>query len=167
MQGVSASITSSASTTAKGSPPTSSTARSTAWPRPSASFWRDVGNVDHVGDAAHDGQQILFLAAFEEVLEFEADVEVILDGGFAAPGDDDDVLNPGVDRFFDAVLNDGLVDDRQHLFGLGLGGGQKAGSQPGGGENGFANFSGHPLQFRLPPRDLATGYNSGVRCRST
>ena len=39
-QGVGASITSSASSTAKGSSPTSSRAVSTACPRPSASFWR-------------------------------------------------------------------------------------------------------------------------------
>ena len=110
----------------------------------------DVGDVDHVGDAAHDGQQVLLAARFQQVFQLEADVEMIFDGGLAAAGDDDDVLNAGMDRLFHAVLDDGLVDDGQHLLGLRLGGGQKSGAQPGGGENGFANFGGHLLQFVLP-----------------
>ena len=83
----------------------------------------------------------------EQVLQLEADVEVVLDGGLAAAGDDDDVLNAGVDRLLHAVLDDGLVHQGQHLLGLRLGGGQKSGAQPGGGEDGFANFGWHHLQF--------------------
>ena len=44
--------------------------------------------------------------------------------------------------FFDAVLNDGLVDEREHFLGLGFGGGQEARAEAGGGENGFADFHG-------------------------
>ena len=63
----------------------------------------------------------------------------------AAPGDDDDVLNAGMHGFLDAVLDDGLVYKRQHLFGLGLGGGQEAGAETGGGEHGFSNLGCHTV----------------------
>jgi len=80
------------------------------------------------------------------VFEFKTDVEVVFNGGFAAAGHHDDVGDTGVDRFFDAVLNNGLVDERQHLFGLRFRGREEAGSETGGGENGFANFrGGHSL----------------------
>ena len=46
---------------------------------------------------------------------------------------------PDGDRFFDAVLDDRLVDQRQHFLGLRLGGGQEAGAETGGGEDGFAD----------------------------
>ena len=67
-------------------------------------------------------------------------IEVVFHGAFAAAGDDDDVLDARCDRLFDAVLDDGLVDQRQHLFGDDLGGGQKTRAQAAGGENNFANF---------------------------
>ena len=78
----------------------------------------------------------------EEVFQLEADVEMVFDGGFAAAGDHNNVGDAGMDGFFDAVLDDGLVDEGQHLFGLGLGGGEETGPETGGWENGFANFRG-------------------------
>ena len=107
----------------------------------------DIGDVDHVRDAADDRQQVLLAARFQQVFQLEADVEMIFDGGFAAAGDDDDVLNARVERLLHAVLDNGLVHDGQHLFGLGLGGGKEAGAKPGGWENCFSNFGWHLLQF--------------------
>ena len=52
-------------------------------------------------------------------------VEVVFHGAFAATGDDDDVFDAGGNSLFDAVLNDGLVDEGQHLLGDDLGGGQE------------------------------------------
>jgi hypothetical protein len=40
-------------------------------------------------------------------------------------------------------LNDGLIDQREHFFGLGFGGREEAGAEAGCGENGFAEFHGH------------------------
>ena len=72
-------------------------------------------------------------------LELDRDVEVILDRVLAAAGDEDDVVDAGRDRFFDAVLNDRLVDERQHFLGLRLGGGKEARAEAGGGKDGFAD----------------------------
>ena len=74
---------------------------------------------------------------------------MVFDGLLAAAGDDEDLIAAGGHGFFDAVLNDGLVDDGQHFLGLGFGGGQEAGAEAGGGENGFADFHGHRAMWRL------------------
>ena len=79
------------------------------------------------------------------MLQLEADIEVIFDRGLAAAGDDDDVLDSGMNGFLDSVLDQRLIHQRQHLFGLGLGGWKKPGAKPGGGEDGFANFCVHQL----------------------
>ena len=72
-------------------------------------------------------------------LELDRDVEMILDRVLAAAGDEDDVVDARRDRFLDAVLDDRLVDERQHFFRLRLGRRQEAGAEPGGGKDGFAN----------------------------
>ena len=106
-------------------------------------FLADVGNVDHVGDGAHDLEQIGLLALLQHFFQFVADIEVIFDGLFAAAGDDDDLVAAGGERFFHAVLDDRFIHQRQHFFGLGFGGGQEARAQSGGGKDGFANSHGH------------------------
>ena len=80
-------------------------------------------------DAARDGEQFFFAAALERGVEFEAVIEVVFHGAFAASGDDDDVLDAGGHRFFNAVLDDGLVDKSQHLFGYDFGGREKASAE--------------------------------------
>ena len=74
----------------------------------------------------------------------------------AAAGHDDDVLDAGMQRLLHAVLDDRLVDDRQHLLRLRLGGGQEPGAEPGGGKDSFSNFGGHLLQFAAPLPHFAT-----------
>ena len=64
---------------------------------------------------------------------------MVLDRVFAAARDDHDPLDPGVARLLDDVLDEGPVDQGQHLLGLGLGGRQEARTQARGGENGDAN----------------------------
>jgi hypothetical protein len=71
----------------------------------------------------------MLAALFQRRVQFEAVVEVVLHRALAAAGDDDDVLDPRRDRLFHAVLDDGLVHQRQHLFGNHLGGRQKARAQ--------------------------------------
>ena len=103
----------------------------------------DVREVDHVRDLADLGELLALAARLEERLELDRDVEVILDGVLAAAGDEDDVVDARRDRFLDAVLDDRLVDERQHLLGLRLGGGQEAGAEARSGKHGFAHDRGH------------------------
>jgi hypothetical protein len=60
----------------------------------------------------------------------------------AAPGDDDDLIAAGHHGFFDAVLNDGLVDERKHFFWLGLSGRKESRAETGSRENSFAGCMG-------------------------
>ena len=55
------------------------------------------------------------------------------------------LCDAGGDRFFDAVLDDRLVDQRQHLLRLRLGGGKESGAETGGGKDGFADTESRPI----------------------
>ena len=77
--------------------------------------------------------------AWRSCLELDAAVEVVLDRLLAPAGDDEDVVDPGPHGLLHHVLDGRLVDDRQHLLGLRLGGGQEPGAQAGGGDDGLAH----------------------------
>ena len=67
---------------------------------------------------------------------------MFLDGSFCSADDHEDVLDAGAHTFFDNILDGGLVDDREHLLGDGLGDGEKAGPEARGGDDGFTDFHG-------------------------
>ena len=131
----------SGSSSANGSSPTSSRAHHTAWPSPSGSCWR----VKLVGAGARQvlrqqrrGRRVL-LALAQRHLELELAVEMVLDHALVAAGDEDEMLDAGLARLVDHVLDQRPVDHRQHLLRHGLGGRQEAGAEAGDGEDGFAN----------------------------
>ena len=98
-----------------------------------------VGHRGELGDRLDLGQLLRLAAVLEVVLELEGGVEVILDGALVAAGDEDDLVEPRGHRLLHHVLDGGLVDERQHLLRLGLGGGQEARPEPGRGEHGLAH----------------------------
>ena len=99
----------------------------------------DVADLGHVADLAHAAKHLDVALLLEQVLQLVGVVEMVLDGALLAAGDDDDLLDAGGDCFLDAVLDDRLVDERQHLLGLRLGGGQEPRSPAGGRKDGFAD----------------------------
>src|SRR5208282_1419877 len=64
---------------------------------------------------------------------------MIFDRALATPRDDDDLVASRRHRLFHAILNDGLIHQRQHLFRLSLSGWEKTRAQSGGRENRFAD----------------------------
>ena len=98
-----------------------------------------VRQLGEVGDRAHLAEHLDLALLLEQVLELVVEVEVILDRALLGRGDDDDLLDPGGDRLFDRVLDDRLVDQRQHLLRLGLRRRQEAGAPARGGEDGLSN----------------------------
>src|SRR5207247_9061456 len=94
--------------------------------------------VDHVRDLADLGELIALAAGLEERLELDRHIEVIFDGVLAAAGHEDDVVDARRHRFLDAVLDDRLVDERQHLLRLRLGRRPKARAETCNGEDGLA-----------------------------
>ena len=99
----------------------------------------DVGHLGEVADCADLAEHLDVALLLEQVLELVGEVEVVLDRALLAGGDDDDLLDPRGDGLFDRVLDDRLVDERQHLLGLRLGRGQEAGAPAGGREDGLSN----------------------------
>jgi hypothetical protein len=102
----------------------------------------DVVDTGQVRDGANLLQLVELAGLLEPVLELERAIEVVLDRPLAAARDDEDVLDPGPHRLFHHVLNGGLVHDREHLLGLGLGRGEEPGSEPGRGDDGLLHLHG-------------------------
>src|SRR5262245_54221765 len=73
---------------------------------------------------------------------------MVFDHALVSTCDKDEVLDPCLPRLVHDVLDERPVDDREHLFWHCFGRGQKAGSQPGDGENGFADM-GHARIFSV------------------
>jgi hypothetical protein len=69
------------------------------------------------------------------MLKFKLPIEVILDDGLVAPGDENEMLDTGFAGFIHGVLDQRTVHDRQHLFGQGLRRGQETGSKAGDGKD--------------------------------
>ena len=102
----------------------------------------DIGHRCQLGDGLDLGELLHLPAVMQVVLELEGGVEVILDGALVAAGDEDDLLEPRGHRLLDHILDRRLVDQRQHLLRLRLGGGEEAGSESGSGEDGLLH-TGH------------------------
>ncbi|MNZ27266.1 hypothetical protein D3C78_444810 [compost metagenome] len=98
-----------------------------------------VGEGAGVDELAGSGQELLFLGAANLVLQLIADVEVVFQRALAPPGDDRHVLQAGVPCFFNGVLDQWLVDDRQHFLGHGFGRRQETSAIAGSGEQTFTN----------------------------
>ena len=76
---------------------------------------------DQARHLPHFLEQRVLPLGLEVRLEIGRDVEVVFDHALATAGDDDDVGQARRHRFFDAVLDDRLVDQREHLLRLRLG----------------------------------------------
>src|SRR5262249_11743908 len=87
-------------------------------------------------------------SVLQVVLELEGGVEVILDRALVAAGDEDDLGQPGGHRLLHHVLDGGLVDEGEHLLGLGLGRGEEASAEPGGREHGPFHVGHCPVRCR-------------------
>ena len=67
---------------------------------------------------------------------------MVLDGGLARAGDEQQALHADAGEFFHHVLDHRLAADGQHLFRLGLGRGQKPRAKPGHGNDGNTDVHG-------------------------
>ena len=82
-----------------------------------------------------------FSALLQRIVEFELDVEMILDDRLVASGHEDEVLYARLTRLVDHILDHRLVDHGDHFLRDCLGRRQEAGSQSRYREDGLANFS--------------------------
>ncbi|MNE61699.1 hypothetical protein D3C80_1569310 [compost metagenome] len=89
-------------------------------------------------EQATDTNQVFFLVgALDLVFQLVADVEVVFQGALAATGDDGDFAQTSIQCFFNAILDQWLVDHRQHFLGHGFGSGQEASAVAGRREQAF------------------------------
>ena len=94
------------------------------------------------------GELLVLAALGQRVVELELEVEMIFDHRLVAAGDEDEMLDAGFPRLVDDILDDGPVDDREHLLRNGLGGRKKPRAETGHRENCLAN-SFHAVDYPL------------------
>ncbi len=96
---------------------------------------RGLADVDAASvrghDAAHGREQFLLALRLEFLLELVVGVEMVLDGALRRAGDEDELVGARRQGLLGRVLDEGLVDDRQHLLGARLRRRQEAGAAAG------------------------------------
>ncbi len=110
-------------------------------PKSQRFFLPRIAEVHHIADGAHHFDLLGLSLALQKSLQLGRIVEMIFDGVLASPCNDNDVLDPRGHAFLDDILNQRLIDDGKHLFGLRFGGRQKSGAQTSGWKDGFAHAS--------------------------
>ena len=76
-------------------------------------------------------EELLFFALAQRRLKLKGGIEMILDRVLGAARDEIELLDAGSLGLFDRVLDQRLVDNRQHLLRHRLGRRQKTGAEPG------------------------------------
>ena len=79
-------------------------------------------------DALYRREQLVLTGRGQRLLQFGIRIEVVFDRPFGAPGDKDQLGGTGIQRLLDRVLNQRLVDDRQHFLRASLGRRQESSS---------------------------------------
>src|SRR5262249_39694373 len=96
---------------------------------------------------------LLQLAALlQSLLKLIGNVEMIFDDRLVAACDEYKMLDPGLARFLDNMLEDRTIDNSQHFLGNRFGRREKSCSQSGDRKNGLANSSGHQSSSGLSRR---------------
>ncbi len=115
-----------------------------------------LANVDAVDvdrqHAAQLFQHTQFALGFQFDLKLIRFIEMIGDGTFAASNNENQVGDTRRGSFFRRILNQRLIDDRQHFLGIGLGCRQKAGAETGGGKNSFRDA----FHYVLSPCEISS-----------
>ena len=86
-------------------------------------------------DALNGLEQLLLAGNLKGSLELRVCIEVIGDRALRRSRDEDQLCRPGRDSLLDCVLNERLVDDRQHFFWTRLRCRKKTCAAPGDGKN--------------------------------
>ena len=88
-------------------------------------------------------ERLALLPLEQRHFQFELAVEMIFDDAFVAAGDEDEMLDAGLARLVDDMLDQRPVDHRQHFLRHGLGRRQEPGAETGDGKYGFTDAVGN------------------------
>ena len=127
-----------------------------------------ITEVDRHTASVGDGIGIGVLAALaQQVLERAIGLEVAQQLGLTGRGNDDGIVDLlGVECLLNDILNDRLVEHRQHLFGRALSARQKTRAKTGGGDDCLHVIQGSFRRRRMRPMRAARRPQTKLRYRS-
>ena len=103
-------------------------------------FLADGDDLGHAADRVDFGQEVELAALLQRALELRGAVEVVEDGVLPLRHHDDQLVEAGAEGLLDPVLQDGAVDQRQHLLGDDFRRREKARAEAGAGEDAGAQI---------------------------
>ena len=127
-----------------------------------------ITEVDRHTARMGDGVGVGVLTALaQQILERAIGLEVAQQLGLTGRGNDDGVVDLlRVERLLNDILNDRLVEHRQHLFGRALGARQKTRAKTGGGDDCLHVIQGSFRRRRMRPVRAARRPQTKLRYRS-
>ena len=124
----------------------------------------DVDTTAAVGEhCLHHVEQLLLSLQLQLGLQLVCLVEVVLNGALIAPCDEDHFSDARCGRFLDRVLDQRLVDDREHFLGTRLGHGQKTAAEACDRKDGLPQSCLHCLQSLFSRARNSFSFNTGTR----
>ena len=124
---------------------------------------RRLADIDTGGiggqHAANLARQVGFTLRLQQLFEFLIGVEMIFNGALGSAGDEYQALRAGSQRLLDGILDEWLIDHRQHFLGTGFGGRQESRAATGHRENGGSDLALHGrmgLQQQLIEASIAS-----------
>src|SRR5690348_5857865 len=93
-------------------------------------FLANVGHLQQSGNRMNLPPEVVFTAAGELLLQLNRNVEMVLDRVLSAARHENNERYTRSRDFFRRILDQRLVDERQHFLGLRLGGRQETRSKP-------------------------------------
>ena len=104
----------------------------------------NINKVCHLSQILHRVNERLFFRTTSAQISqklFIRLIKMILDCSLIRATDNDDIFNASLNQFLDDVLNNRLINQRQHLLWHGFGLRQKSRTKTGSGDDSFSWFS--------------------------
>ena len=103
-------------------------------------------------DALQACKLFVFAALGKRIVKLKLDVEIVFDDALVAARDENQMFNASFQRLVDHILDDRLVNDRQHFLWDCLGRWQESGSKASNRKHCFADFAGFAVMLVRPFR---------------
>lgn len=109
----------------------------------------DIGDISKTRYSLHESELFDLSLLYKRLLELERSIKVVLDRLLATTSYDHDIGDTSTYSFFYKILDDRLIDDREHLLRLGLGSREESSTESCSRDDTFAYSVWHRYRLSL------------------